>query len=567
MSSPDKQFAPASPTLRQLPPLAYGKLRQRHPDYDGKRMQELHDLHAGGWDIQKKAAEYLTQVCNEHERRFAERCKTTAYLGYFGQVVEQFTSDLFAQPLSIMAPADADDPTTPGDPPDEFYKEFEKDCDLRGTAFVDMVKDVMSMALVQRTAFACIDSKAPDPGAPAPANRAQEEASGSLRFYAYLVSPRDIIDWKEDDRGGFVWLIVDRKEQDRETPFDARDTVRETFTVWTMEGEGPNARAAWAQYVFAYPADKPPRDEDMANPAGQGLTSFRRIPYIRMMLPKGLWVGDVVGQPQKEHWQRRSCLNGAQSRSMASIPFISRGPEIPKRGGPYPSETQEDPERGRDPIGKFNSEGFVEIGSGDTLAFAEPEGRCYELVAKQIDELKDEIFRVTHMMAASVKPSAGTLGRSAASKQQDGKMTALVLRALGKEARDFALAIYRTMAVARGNDVNWIANGLDNYEAIERQDIIAEAISLPMIDIPSETFLVTLTMQIAEKLLTGMDPLTLDTIRREIEAGVKQRLSQKKAEDEARQAALKAGAVAEPDAPKPNGARKAQAAGSSAAAA
>ena len=149
---------------------------------------------------------------------------------------------------------------------------------------------------------------------------------------------------------------------------------------------------------------------------------------------------------------------------------------------------------------------------------------AYALVNKELDELKDEIFRVSHQMAASVRPSAGSLGRSAASKQQDGKSTALVLRALGHEVRQFGLAIWNTISEARKEDVIWTANGLDTYEVIDRETILEEAVSTGDVcdAIPSETFKVTYKTQIAEKLLSGMDPRTLDTMRKEIKAGVRE---------------------------------------------
>jgi hypothetical protein len=521
MASPDQKFSAAPVALVEQAAhapkaMTYGRLRQRHPDYDAERMQELHDLHAGGYTIAKRAKAFLPQLCNESGPRHEERCRLTAFLGYFGQIVEQFSSDLFAQPLSIMAAADADNPNTPGDPPDaEFYKAFESDSDTGGTPFVDLMKDVTSTAMVQRTSFVVID--APDASdVPAPKNRVEEDADGLSRLYAYELSPRQVIDWKEDGKGGFSWAIIDKREQDRETPFDVRDQVRETFTVWTMSG----GVAEWARYAVTYETTNPPRDTDVVLLDREGTTKFKRIPVLRMELPKGLWVGNKVGPPQKEHWQRRSALNSAEARSLVAIPFVKRGPEIGPMGGAQPSSTQEDEHRGSDPVGRFNKAGFVEIGSGDSLEYAEPKGHCYELVHKELDELKDEIFRVAHQMAASVRPSAGALGRSGASKQQDGKATALVLRALGHEARQFALLIYRTISDARGEDVIWTANGLDNYEVIEREAVLEEAISLDQVAIPSETFKITYKTQVAEKLVSGVDPQTLDTIRKEIKAGV-----------------------------------------------
>lgn len=522
MSGADQTFAPGNPLLveqarRSSATLTYGRLRQRNPQYDDKLMQELHDLHAGGYTVQSRAKSYLFPLCNEHEKRYDERCSATSFVGYFGQIVEQFASDLFAQPLSIMAAADSDNPNTPGESPDDdFYSQFESDVDLRGTKFVDMMRDVMTTAMVQRCAFVCID--APEKKGPLPQTRAEEDAD-ETRIYAYEMSPRHVVDWREDDRGGFVWLIINKQEQDRITPLDVRDAVRETFTVWTMSDQG---FAEWARYAITYPANKKPEEQDLVPLEDEGTTTFRRIPVIRLRLPKGLWVGNKVGPPQKEHWQRRSALIGAQNRSMMAIPYVKRGPEIGAPGGAMPSATQEVEDRGRDPARAFNREGFVELGADDALDYAEPKGHCYELVAKQLDELKDEIFRVAHQMAASVRPSAGSLGRSAASKQQDGKATALVLRALGQEARQMALTIYRTISDALAQkDVIWTANGLDNYEVIDRESVLEEAISLEQVPIPSETFKITYFTQVAEKLVTGVDPQTLDQIRKEIKEGVK----------------------------------------------
>jgi hypothetical protein len=525
MSGIDKTFAPASAALqpqRGTSTLTYGKLRQQNPEYDAERMGELHDLHAGGYQIARRASKFLPPLVNEHEARCAERRQGVAYLNYFGQLLEQFTSDLFAQPLTIQPPPDADNTSTPGVMPDEdFYNAFETDADMEGTSFVDLMKVTITNALVQRTAFVCLDAAAdPVDEDDKPKTKADEEASGLGRIYAYSVSPRNVIDWRlGKGKRDLDWAIVQEKTQDRKDPEAVRETVTETFTVWRMDREF----AVWQRHVFEYDPKKPPQDTDTATDITDGKTSFRRLPILRMQLPKGLWMGNKAGPPQKEHWQRRSALVGAENRSLVAIPYVKRGPEIGAIGEAQPSDTQEDPNRGRDPVGKSRRQGWVEIGADDELGFAEPAGTCYALTSKELDELKDEIFRVTHQMAASVRPSAGSLGRSAASKQQDGKATALVLKALGHEIRQFGIRVYRAISEARGEDVAWIASGLDNYEVIDRDSVLEEAISIPQVTdaIPSETFHRIYVQQIGEKLLTGIDPRTLGTMKDELEKGIK----------------------------------------------
>ena len=513
----------APPGLKEQPPsaLTYGKLRQHHPDYDAERMAELHDLHAGGYQIAKNAEKYLPALVNEHDDRTRER-RRTAYLNYFGQVVEQFTSDLFAQPLSVQPAPDADNPSTPGELPDEdFYGAFESDCDMEGTAFADLMKVTITQALVQRVAYVCLDAAAdPDDPSDKPATLAQEKAKGLGRIYAYDVSPQHVIDWKVGKgKRDLDWAVVRERAQERDNPEDVREKVTETFTVWRMGAEF----AQWERHVFEYDPKSPPKDEDRAKPPKSGKTSFRRLPLMRMVLPKGLWVGNKAAPPQLEHWQRRSALVSAENRSLVAIPYVKRGPEIGAVGGAQPSDTQEDPNRGRDPVGTSKRRGWVEIGADDELGFAEPAGHCYALTSKELDELKDEIFRVVHQMAASVKNSASSMGRSGASKQQDGKLTTLVLKALGHEIRQFAVRVYKTIAEARGEDVVWSPNGLDNYEVIDRESVLEEAISISQVAdaIPSETFHRLYVQQVAEKLVTGVDPRTLGTIKDELEKGIR----------------------------------------------
>ena len=505
--------------------MTYGKLRQTNPQYDVERMAELHTLHAGGYDAQKQAEKYLPQLVNEHTARYSERKKCAAFIGYFGQIVEQLTSDLFAQPLTVT-PA-GDKPGVPGDSPDEdFYSDFESDVDTEGTSFVDLLKLATTQALVQRAGYVCLDAADPDDDEDGPAkNAADEQAKGQGRIYAYEVSPRSVLDWKLAKGGkDLEWAVVGDSSQDRETPDDVRNDITETYTIWEMRGKGDARRAWFRRYVVTYDPKEPPKDDAPVKLAKEGQTSFKRLPLLRMLFPKGLWMGNKAGPVQKEHWQRRSTLNSAENRSMVAIPFVKRGPEIGGVGGPVPSDTQENPTRGRDPVGTFNKNGAVELGSDDELGFAEPEGKCYELVDKQLDGLKDELFRVVFQMAASVKNTPGTMGRSGLSKAKDGEITALVLRAIGHEVRRFAVRIYNVVAEARGEkDVAWVPSGLDTYEAVARESILEEAVGVDEIctAIGSQKFSELYRQQVAEKLLTGLDPETLATIRQQIQKTTK----------------------------------------------
>jgi hypothetical protein len=502
------------------PAVTYALLNQRHEDYDADCLAKIDALYCGGFQIQKQAKKYLVRLEGESGEKFAERCKIATYIGFFSQIVDQFVSDVFTQPLSVKPAPDADDPDTPGElPDDDFYPEFEKNADRRGTSFVDLMTCTLRTALKHRCALVMID--APNTAdIEAPPNLAEEESRGARRLYAYECPVARLIDWKTDeDTGHFVWAVLYDKEQDRPSPFSKRDLCHETFTVWTMDGD----RAVWARYGVTYKVSEPPQADTPLRLEDAGTTSFARIPILRFELSEGLWVGNKVGPQAMEHWQRRSALIGAQNRSMVAIPYVLRGPQAPAVGGPIPDELAGDPGRAARPVATFNSKGWLEGVAGDEIGFAEPEGHCYALVDQQIEKLREAMFQVTFQMAASIQRNASSMGRSGMSKQKDEDLTGRVLRALGHAVREFSVEIFDTISAARGEDVHWTPHGLDGYDSEDRQALLEEAVSLDTVAaaIPSKTFHLAHARAIVQKLLKGaVDMETMAVIVNELAAGI-----------------------------------------------
>jgi hypothetical protein len=250
------------------------------------------------------------------------------------------------------------------------------------------------------------------------------------------------------------------------------------------------------------------------------VTTFRRIPLLPLEMPPGLWVGNKLGCLAREHFQRRSALNAAENKSLFAIPFIKLGPEISAPGEALPSEAQQNPNRGRDPRGEFNRRGYVVLGKDDDIGFAEPDGKAYELVERQLEKLVDEMFRVVHQMAASVSATTTALGRAAASKVEDRNATEVVLGAYGALVRDFAKRVYDCIGTARSEHVVWTPHGLDKFELEDRDGIVKEALAVDSIAIPSPTFKKMYKTKLAFALLGNVPPETQDVIKGEIEDGV-----------------------------------------------
>lgn len=519
--------------------MMYGRLTQTHPDYDPKLLEKIEDLYVGGFRIVRKAKTYLLQLPREHTVSYDARCNAVAsYQPYFGTIVDQFAADLFGQPLEMVAAADANNPNTPGDLPDKtYYPAFARDCDKAGTPFADMMKNAMTTALKKRCALICVDAPKPDPTQPPPVNKAEEEARGATDLYVYELPVEQLIDWKLGDQGRYEWAIVAKKERERANPMATRDDITETFDVWTMSG----GVAVWDRFSITYDPNKgkKPIAETPVPRVDGGRTEFSRIPILRFELPEGLWVGNKIGPQALEHYQRRSLLLSAEGDSLVTIPFVKLGSELGPPTGDLPAEVQQNPARGDNLLGEFRSRGFLTLGADDSIEFAEPTGKAYEIVDKQLDGLREAMFSVNHQMAASIRPTGHALGRSGLSKQKDEDATARVLRELGRLLKNFARTVYDTISSARKETVIWAAHGLDGYEAEDREQVLEESVALDTVQIPSVTFRKTHKKMIAKRLLKGQDSATLAQIDTEIDEGVEAEQEIRDLADEAKVDAIK----------------------------
>lgn len=517
-------------------PYTYATLCQTHPDYDGDLFRTLSDLYVGGFQIMRRAAEYLIKMPSEGDARYAHRIKMATYQPYFGQIVDQFASDLFARTFEITPAADASDPTTPGeDTADSYYALFAKDADGGGHSFVDVVRDVLTTALVHKRGVLVVDAPEKPEGVE-PATKAEEDELGLSRYYAYELPVEQLIDWERDKDGDLEWAIIRTCEQRRVGPGDSRREIVERFTVWTV---GDDGKAAWERYAVRYTEDtRPKADDDVPLEVERTSTEFGAIPIHVLELPDGLHVGGKIGPPVIEHFRRRSALVGAQTDSLCAIPVVALGPEYGKPGAAPVSDAQSDPRRGEDPVGQFQSKGFTVTGQDDKVYFAEPDGKAYELTDKQLKELRDDIFAVAHQMAASVRTNTTALGRSGASKQADQSSTAKVLAALGRIVSSFSLEVWSCISGARGDDVEWAAHGLDNYDQEDRASLLDEALAVSSIPIHSPTFHKLHQFRLAQRLVPNATSQEYDAMRTEIDEGVDAEEEQKQVEADAKDAAL-----------------------------
>lgn len=522
--------------------MRYGLLRETKPadppverGYTPELWCELDDLYRGGYQIAARAEEYLPKIVGESLERWRERCKLAAYIGYFGGITGVYAASLFAQPVAVLPASDAEDASTPGDLPDRAtYDAFSRNADLRGTPFSQLMASVAPTVLVKGKTFIGVDFPRA-PGGVEPASRADSDALGLDRPYAYEVLPEEVTNWEYDcvlrtrvevgggrgsvsfDVGSFRWVVLRSTKTERPDVNAARSVVIDEYKVWRRRDDGV---VVWEVYRVAHDPKQPLQDDDDVPMVDGGATNFRAIPLVEIRVPETLWLGNVIGPLNKEHWQRRSGLLSAQQRALVVIPTVYLGPEIGEVGGAMPAEAGQDPSRGDDPRGRYERQGYLVLGKDDKLRFEGPPTEAFTIVDKQLNGLVDEIHRVSGRMAASVSSTATAQARSGESKKQDNRDFTTVLFALGAVFRDAARRVYQLISEARGDEAVWTVHGLDRFDEEDAAAALDELLNLSTLELPSKTAKTEAYTRAIFALLPGLAPATQSTIRDEVRASI-----------------------------------------------
>jgi hypothetical protein len=496
--------------------IPYKVISAPSPEYRGDIYCELRTLYSGGYEVEANAARFLPRAVNEPQMRYQERLRSCGYINYLAEITDSFVSEVFTSPLALLPAADADDASTPGTlPSDEgYYRALQADADLTGTALSTCLQRQLTEALVLGRSYLLVDFPALD-GQPVPATLLEEDALGASRAYCVQLPTDALISWRKDDHDAFIWAIVKKVVPVREGPFDPPGMIREEFKVWVREESG---LVTWK--VFAtppHPVSKPPKPNDDVPLVEEGTTSFDSIPVLELVVPPGLWVGNKIGPLVREHYQRRSALVSAQNKSLFALPVAYLGPEMSASGDALPAEVQQNPNRvGNGPAASMKASGFMVMGKDDKIAFEEPSGQSYEIVATQLKELVDEVHRTVSQMAASVSSTANAVGRSGDSKALDRASTEIVVDALAGLVKGYAKKVFDFVSRARGESIVWQAVGLDRTDYPDRAQLLQEALAVESIPIPSPTFIKTYKTKLALALIPKIDPMTSNVIRDEI---------------------------------------------------
>jgi hypothetical protein len=453
----------------------------RRPDVDLELLADYWTLYRGGRAFRERVRRFLPARPYEDPEVYEHRIQTSHYLNYAGPIVAYFAALLFTGRMEKRADNEA---------PDDFYDAFEKDCDGAGTPLQALLRDRWTQTLVKQRSWILVDFPRDDPDFPAQ-TRDEWSERGLGNGYLCPLDEEDVIDWDVDDRGELEWAMVKHVDTRRRDPMRGRDTIIETWTLWTRE--------TWTRWRIEYKKGERPAPKDAAVLVGIGTVATKGfVPLVRIEVPEALWAMNLLASPQLEQTRARNALSFSLARTCYAMRV-------------FKSEDAE----ARPPV---HGPGLgILIGLDEDVKWDAPPADAFEPVDKYAATLKDELYRVAHQMALGVENNAAAIGRTVESKTADNSATEVVLAAMGEIVRGVVERMYNLLSRGRRDQRTWTIKGLDSFDVTDATALADAAVTANTLAIPSPTFRRLLHRRVALAMVPDASQDDRDKIAKEID--------------------------------------------------
>jgi hypothetical protein len=452
------------------------EINTEHHEYKARHAlwKQYRDLYAGGAQFKAQAASYLIQRNREPVGIYQERLDRAYYENYIGSIVDWYAATLFRREPVISVEGEAE-------PGRSFFRSFVEDCDRKGSNLSDFFRRQILEALICGSSYTLVDFPRQRT---MPANRAEEEASGAANAYLVSYSADEVINWSLDERGEFEWVVI-RTSQLRRLRLEDPEPVLITNWHYYDRERFRHYRRTGAQSLFGETGAAPPIEL-----VDEGL------PLFETKLTEGMWLMNKAATLQLEHFNKSNALGWALTMGLFAMPVVYSDREW------------------KQVVGESY---YIQLGSQDKFGWAEPEGHVYEIAARNLERLKDEIYRVCYLMAQAGPTSSGGQLVSGLSKQRDFAITQEVLRGFGDTAKDVIRRVLLAVRDARQDDLSIGVTGLDEFDIGDFAAEVEDARSLLEMEIGSPTLRRQIYKKLAFKYLCDERQELKDTIAREID--------------------------------------------------
>jgi hypothetical protein len=435
------------------------------------------DLYAGGEQFRQNAAEYLVRRHKEPMDVYHERLTRVFYENYLGSIVDWYAATLVRKEPVLEF-------TGTNEQSKRFFSQFVQNCDMRGTTLTQFFKEQMTEALVCGKSYVVVDF--PRTAQPV-VTRADEDAAGRSRAYLMGYTADEVINWSRDEKGELEWVVFRTSclKQDSVRSFGWKKETRwiyydrETFEIYEQRG-----------------ADG--KEVELVDKGRHGFAGIQRVPVFEVRISDGLWLTNKAALLQLEHFDKSNALSWALTMGLFATPVIYSDREWTQiMGESY----------------------YVQLGPQDKIGWIEPEGKVYDIAARNLSRLKNEIYRVSYLMQQA---GDGSGRQSGLSKKWDFSVTQEILRSYGDTMKDVIRLVLHAVAEARQDELVIDVSGLDEFDISDFSSEASDAQSLLNLGIDSPTLKKQVFKRVALKYLCDTKQDVKNRIAEEIETNTKQ---------------------------------------------
>lgn len=151
----------------------------------------------------------------ESDEEFGDRARRLYHLGIYRSFINVYTAGILKVPPKRGRATGA-------------WKRYEEDADGQGTAVNTLVRRALSLALCWGRVHAVTDREAI-----AEAPRSAAESDVAPPPYSFLLSPIDVVDWRRNRNGRFVWFVYREDAPDERDPGEEQPDALNQYRVLT----------------------------------------------------------------------------------------------------------------------------------------------------------------------------------------------------------------------------------------------------------------------------------------------------------------------------------------------
>lgn len=452
------------------------QLNQRHPEYLQAVMETHQDLYQGGAAFRSHIDRYMPKAFMEESSVYRERLERAVYENHCAPIIDQWVALVFEAGVGLAGAVSADDVA------------FLADVDRQGTDLATFFRDRLTQALIARASYVLVDLPSWTGEQPL-RDRAEARAAGVMP-YLVPVNGLQVLDWNENSQGQLESAMIYTERSHRSGPESGRG-VRCTWTWYSLEG--------WKRWELTCSPGQPLMDDLDVPLMAEGLNPLNRLPLVRLALPAGLWLMQLLAEPALGYFNADNALGWSLYKSAFATLVLQT-------------------DLGAEGV-RLRPGGYLGLERDDKYGYLEPSGRSFDAIDRYMQRRLEGLYRITKLMALGVANDSSRARASGEAKKTDLDATAKLLTAFGNRVRESIQACLNLVAELAGR-ASVQVRGLEHYEEVDAAALLQQAVIGQSLRVPSSAFQEALLGRVVDVILPDVSPELRATIQREIQAGV-----------------------------------------------